>query len=73
LTKWKSQIKKKKMNWINVDGPRTLTGDYHEQYNISLTPVIYILNDKKEIIAKNLRADQLQIFMKNYIELSTKK
>jgi len=72
LTKWKSQVKKKKMNWINVDGPRTLTGDYHEQYNISLTPVIYILNEKKEIIAKNLRAEQLQLFMKNYIEQSSK-
>jgi len=72
LTKWKSQIKKKKMNWINVDGPRTLTGDYHEQYDISMTPVIYILNEKKEIIAKNLRADQLQLFMKNYYELNRK-
>ena len=59
------------MNWINVNGPRTLTGDYREQYDISLTPVIFVLNGKKEIIAKNLQADQLQLFMKNYLE-STK-
>jgi len=71
LVKWKAQIKKKKMNWVNVNGPRTLTGDYREQYDISLTPVIFVLNEKKEIIAKNLQADQLQLFMKNYLE-STK-
>lgn len=70
LANWKLQIKKKKMNWINVSGPRTLTGDFHEQYDISVTPVIFILNEKKEIIAKNLRADQLQFFMKNYLELN---
>jgi thiol-disulfide isomerase/thioredoxin len=69
LVKWKSQIRKKNMTWINVDGPRTLTGDFHEQYNISQTPVIYILNSRKEIIAKNLSADQVPLFMKRYTEL----
>jgi thiol-disulfide isomerase/thioredoxin len=54
MVKMKNAIRKKKMNWINVDGPRTLTGDYHEQYDIISTPVIYILNKQKEIIAKRL-------------------
>ena len=67
LVKWKKAIKKREMNWINVDGPRTLTGDYHEQYDITTTPVIYILNRKKEIIAKHLRMDQISQFLKNYI------
>ncbi|MEI6455531.1 MAG: thioredoxin-like domain-containing protein [bacterium] len=69
LVKWKSQIRKKNMTWINVDGPRTLTGNFHEQYNISQTPVIYILNSRKEIIAKNLNADQVPLFMKRYTEI----
>jgi thiol-disulfide isomerase/thioredoxin len=66
LVKWKKTIKKKEMNWINVDGPRSLSGNYHDQYDITTTPVIYILNKKKEIIAKNLRTDQISQFLKNY-------
>ena len=60
------------MNWINVDGPRTLTGDYHEQYDITTTPVIYILNRKKEIIAKHLGVDQIAQFLKNYVQYAPK-
>jgi peroxiredoxin len=72
LSKWKKAIQKKDMNWINVDGPRTLTGDYHEQYDITTTPVIYILNRKKEIIAKHLRTDQISQFLKNYNQYNPK-
>ncbi len=67
LVKWKSAIRKRKMDWINVDGPRTLTGDYHEQFDVSTTPVIYILNNRKEIIAKRLVTEQFLQFFKNYI------
>jgi thiol-disulfide isomerase/thioredoxin len=69
IVKWKSAIRKRKMDWINVDGPRTLTGDYHEQFDVSTTPVIYILNNRKEIIAKRLVTEQFLQFFKNYIKL----
>jgi peroxiredoxin len=72
LVKWKKSIIKRQMNWINVDGPRTLTGDFHEQYDIVTTPVIYILNRKKEIIAKHLGVDQIPQFLKNYIQYAPK-
>ena len=49
----KKFIKKEKMNWINVNGPRTLTKNFHDLYDIISTPVIYVLNENKEIIAKN--------------------
>jgi thiol-disulfide isomerase/thioredoxin len=68
IIKWKSAIRKRKMDWINVDGPRTLTGDYHEQFDVSTTPVIYILNNRKEIIAKRLVTEQFLLFFKNYIK-----
>ncbi len=68
LVKWKAAIRKKKMNWINVDGPRSLTGNYHEQYDVNTTPVIYILNNRKEIIAKRLVTDQLRQFFRNFIK-----
>ncbi len=72
LVKWKSSIIKKNMNWINVDGPRTLTGDYHEQYDIISTPVIYILNKRKEIIAKKLAAEKVGTFIESYIKYARK-
>jgi peroxiredoxin len=67
LVKWKASVKKRGMNWINVDGPRSLSGNYHDQYDIVTTPVIYILDQKKEIIAKQLRAEQFEQFFKNYL------
>lgn len=66
MVKFKSTIKKREMNWINVDGPRTLTGDYHEQYDIISTPVIYILDSRKVIIAKRLPAEKIGPFLENY-------
>jgi peroxiredoxin len=66
LVKWKNSIKKRQMNFINVDGPRSLTGNYHDQYDIQTTPVIYILDEEKKIIAKQLRTDQIVTFLKNY-------
>lgn len=68
MVKMKNAIKKKKMPWINVDGPRTATGDYHEQYDIISTPVIYLLNERKEIIAKKLAANKIDVFLENYIK-----
>jgi len=72
LVKWKKAIMKKGMNWINVDGPRTLTGNYKDQYDITTTPVLYILNRKKEIIAKHLAVDQIFPFLKNYVQFAPK-
>jgi thiol-disulfide isomerase/thioredoxin len=68
LVKWKNSIRKKKMNWINVDGPRTLTGDHRDQYDIISTPVIYILDKEKVIIAKKLPADKVGVFIENYLK-----
>jgi peroxiredoxin len=70
MVKWKKAIKKKDMNFINVDGPRTLTGNYHDQYDISTTPVIFILNNRKEIIAKHLQTDQVARFIRNHAQLT---
>ncbi len=67
MVKMKREIIKRDMHWINVDGPRSLTGNYHDQYDIKTTPVIFILNRRKEIIAKQLKTDQIVTFLKNYL------
>jgi thiol-disulfide isomerase/thioredoxin len=67
LVKWKNSIRKKKItNWINVDGPRALTVNYHDLYDIISTPVIYLLDEQKRIIAKRLTAEQIGTFLENY-------
>lgn len=65
----KNYIKQKKMNWINVNGPRAYTKDYHDLYDIYSTPVIYLLDENKKIIAKRLLSDQLKDFIERYDEM----
>ncbi|TSA25316.1 MAG: DUF5106 domain-containing protein [Bacteroidetes bacterium] len=68
MAKMKEHILKKQMDWINVNGPRTLTRNYHELYDIQTTPVIYILDHDKRILAKRLQADQVEKFLNNYVK-----
>ena len=64
--KWQKFIDEKELNWINVSDPYQLT-NYKKVYDIYSTPVIYLLNDKKEIIAKRIAHEQLEkIFDKNF-------
>jgi len=74
VVKWKKSIKDFKIeSWINVDGPRSLTPNYHDLYDIISTPTIYLLDDKKRIIAKRLSDAQVQDFIKRDFEQKAKK
>ena len=66
MVKMKEYIKKNNFNWINVNGPRSVTPNYHDVYDIYSTPVIYLLDDKKIILAKRLLVDQLEKFIERY-------
>ena len=61
------------MNFINVNGPRAYTSDYHDLYNIFSTPVVIVLDKDKKIIAKRLLTDQLQGFIENHKKYILKK
>lgn len=67
LTKWKEFIRKENLNWLNANGTRSITKDYHDLYDIYGTPVIYLLNREKKIIAKRITASQLIPYLQNYI------
>ena len=62
---WKDFIKKHNLNWINVADPVHLN-NIHKVYDIYSTPVIYILNEKKQIIAKRVGAEQIADIIKHY-------
>ncbi len=66
LVKWKKFITEQELNWIHVNGTRSITQDYHFLYDIRTTPTIYLLDNKKKIIAKRLKTDQLFPFLENY-------
>lgn len=62
---WKNYIRKNGLNWVNVNGTRSTTPNFHDLYDIYGTPVIYVLDNNKNIIAKRISADQLKLVFDN--------
>ncbi len=67
--KWIKYIEENKLTWINGwDPKRTSRFDYF--YNVQSTPMIYILDRNKKIIAKKLPVENLASFIDNYRKYS---
>ncbi len=67
LDKWKKAIYEKGIvDWINVNGTHSVTEDFHDIYDINGTPVIYLLDQNKKIIAKKLKAENVFPFLEHY-------
>ncbi len=62
LEEWKKYIIEHKLNWINVMDMQNITG-FHSIYDIFSTPVIYLLDENKVILAKRLSVEQLEGFL----------
>ncbi len=69
LLKWKDYVKKDSMDWINVNGTRSISKDYHILYDIYKTPTIFVLDKEKRIIAKHLSAEQIIGFVEKHKKL----
>jgi len=72
MKKMRDYIKQFKMTWITVNGPRTYVGSYHDLYDAMTTPMLYIIDERKKIIAKKIPIERLEEFFTNY-EKSIKK
>lgn len=66
LREWKKFITEQKLDWIHVNATRSITQDYHDLYDINVTPTIYLLDNRKKIIAKRLKTEQMIPFLENY-------
>ncbi|WP_421795913.1 redoxin domain-containing protein [Haliscomenobacter sp.] len=55
--------------WFNATDP---SGKYFGLYNLETTPQVYILDQKKEILSKQVPADQLELVMDKIIEMNKK-
>jgi thiol-disulfide isomerase/thioredoxin len=63
---WKNFVDKHDLHdWINVQDPNHTTR-FRIYYDIYSTPVVYVLDENKEIIAKWLGAEQIPDFIINY-------
>jgi thiol-disulfide isomerase/thioredoxin len=64
MKKLRNFIKEFKTPWITVDGPRSYIKDHFQKlYHSDTTPTIFILDDKKKIIAKKLPVNKLDDFL----------
>ncbi|MEJ0057986.1 MAG: thioredoxin-like domain-containing protein [Bacteroidota bacterium] len=73
MQKMRNYIKEMKWTWTTVNGPRSYVGLINMLYYAETTPSIYILDDKKKIIAKGLPVDKLEDFLINYERYMQKK
>ena len=67
IDKWKKYIRTNGLNWVNGIDPY-YKSNFRADYDIKTTPMIYILNKDKEIIAKRLGVDQIKDFIERMIE-----
>lgn len=66
-TSWndmKQYIRKNKLPWINVNGFYSMTPDFRELYDVHSSPVMFLLDRNKKIIAKRLLSAQMESFIK---------
>ncbi len=66
LDNWKKAVKDRNLPWINVNGTRSAKGNFNKLYDIHGTPVIYLLDKNKIIIAKQLSAKHINDFLDHY-------
>jgi thiol-disulfide isomerase/thioredoxin len=63
--KWTKYIEDNKLTWINGwDPQRNSHFDYY--YNVQATPLVYILDRNKKIIAKKISVEEIGSFIDNY-------
>lgn len=65
-TKWRETVAGHNLSWLNVNGTYSRTADFHDLYDVHGSPVIYLLDYAKKIIAKRISAEQIIPFLENY-------
>ncbi len=68
---WKKFIRDNKLKWINVSDLYNNT-NFRNYYDIYSTPVIYLLDEQKRIIAKRLDTEKIRDFISNSMKGTNK-
>ena len=72
LDKWRKYVKEHEFQWINV-ADSTYTIPFKKLFDITSTPVIYILDENKNIIAKKISVQQIGEIIENRNKAKPKK
>jgi peroxiredoxin len=60
--------------WITVNGPRSYIKEHFSKlYYADLTPTVYVLDEKKKIIARRIDVEQVDDFIENYEKMELRK
>ncbi len=74
MQKMRDYIKEMKMTWITVNGPRSYMKEHYSTLYFTETyPSIYILDEKKKVIARKLPTEKLDDFLANYEKFQKRK
>lgn len=74
MKEMKDFIRDFKTPWITVNGPRSYIKEHFSKlYYAELTPTIYILDEKKKIIARRIDVEQIDDFIENYEKMAVRK
>lgn len=65
LERWKKFIRDNQLTWINVGG-NTANIDFHKVYDLYSSPVLYVLDKDKKILAKRIAVADLEDFFQQY-------
>ncbi len=64
LNQWKAAVRNRRLPWINVNGTRSMKGDFTKLYDIHGTPQLFLLDKYMHIIAKQFSVNQLGKILK---------
>jgi peroxiredoxin len=66
MAKMRDYIKTMNIKFVTVNGPRTYVGPYQDLYDAITTPSLFVIDEKKKIVAKKLPAEKLEDFFTQY-------
>ena len=67
LAKWKEYVRQHKLDWINVTDIFH-SSNFHHDFDVQTTPMIYVLDEDKKIIAKKIDTEELNKVLKHFME-----
>ena len=73
LKAWKAAVRNRHLPGIQVNGTRSLKGDFTKLYDIHGTPQLFLLDKNKRIVAKQFSVNQLEKILENLKNEALKK
>jgi thiol-disulfide isomerase/thioredoxin len=61
--RWKNYIKRYNLPWFNVFGRKKIKEDYFDLYHIQSTPTLFLLDEKKRILAKYITPNEINQYI----------